>query len=36
MVMDRVEGLAWLVKQAEAADTDLLSEIVKVDSLLDL
>ncbi len=30
MVMDRVEGLAWLVKQVEAADTDLLSEIVKV------
>ncbi len=30
MVMDRVEGLTWLRKQVEAADTDLLSEIVKV------
>lgn len=29
MVMDRVEGLAWLRKQVEEADKDLLSEIVK-------
>jgi len=30
MVMDRVEGLAWLVKQVEAADRDLLRELLKV------
>jgi transposase-like protein len=30
MVMDRIEGLAWLRKQVEAADKDLLTEIVKV------
>jgi len=29
MVMDRVEGLAWLRKQVEAAGKDLLAEIVK-------
>jgi len=29
MVMNRVEGLAWLRKQVEQADKDLLSEIVK-------
>jgi transposase-like protein len=29
MVMNRVEGLAWLRKQIEAADRDLLAEMVK-------
>ena len=29
MVMDRVEGLAWLRKQVEAADRDLLRELLK-------
>jgi len=30
MVMNRVEGLAWLRKQIEAGDRDLLAEMVKV------
>lgn len=30
MVMDNVSGLAWLRKQIETADTDLLREMVKV------
>ncbi len=36
MVMDRVEGLAWLRKQVEAADRDLLRELLKavVESLM--
>jgi|DewCreStandDraft_4_1066084.scaffolds.fasta_scaffold216160_2 hypothetical protein len=29
MVKDRVEGLAWLRKQVEAADVDLLREMVR-------
>jgi len=29
MVMDRIEGLAWLRKQIEAADRDLLRELLK-------
>ena len=30
MVMDSVNGLAWLRKQVSAADKDLLASIVKV------
>ena len=29
MVINRVDGLAWLRKQIEAADRDLLAEMVK-------
>ena len=28
MVMNRLEGLAWLRKQVESADKDILAEIV--------